>query len=125
MRFKAAYIGECLLTAIEHRALSDVNLREVARAECQNAGVPADGITIGIWDDAEEDAATVRPMTIDGPTIIAGGDMASDLFDGETFTVDETIALLAENLNYEGRAGYQGWGHVLEAPDGSLVSVSD
>ena len=61
MKFRAAYIGETLLTGPEHSNLSDEALHEEARREMVRGGVTHDPITgepipdedieIGEWSD--------------------------------------------------------------------------
>lgn len=47
--YRAAFIGEVVLTKPEHAHLSDEALMIEALAECERASIDADGIEIGDW----------------------------------------------------------------------------
>ncbi len=47
--YRAAFIGDAVLTSPQHSHLSDEALMAEALAECERAGIAAQGIEIGDW----------------------------------------------------------------------------
>lgn len=48
--YRAAHIGDAVLTGPEHAGLSDEDLMAEARAECARANIPPACITISVWN---------------------------------------------------------------------------